>query len=76
MQESLTKYAFVGVDTHKEDHVVCITNCWHQILGTFRVENNPKAFSKFLSEVMNTIPKGHTPVFGLEDTDGLGRPLA
>ena len=76
MQESLTKYAFVGVDTHKEDHTACITNCWHQILGTYRVENNPKAFSKFLSEVMNTIPKGSTPVFGLEDTDGLGRPLA
>lgn len=76
MQESLTKYVFIGVDTHKEDHTACITNCWHQILGTFRVENDPAFFGKFLDEVTKTVPKGLTPAFGLEDTDGLGRPLA
>jgi len=76
MQESLTKYVFIGVDTHKEDHAACITNCWHEVLGTFRVENDPAFFGKFLDEVTKTVPKGLTPAFGLEDTDGLGRALA
>jgi len=76
MQESLTKYVFIGVDTHKEDHAACITNCWHEVLGTCRIVNNPALFHNFLDEVTKTTPKGFTPVFGLEDTGGLGRPLA
>ena len=76
MEKSLAKYVFVGVDTHKEDHTACITNPWHKILGTCRVTNDSAFFGKFLDEVTNTIPKGLIPAFGLEDTDGLGRPLA
>jgi len=76
MQKSLTRYAFIGVDTHKEEHNTCITNCWHEILGTCRVENDPAFFGNFLEEITSTIPKGLIPVFGLEDTNGLGRPLA
>jgi len=64
------------VDTHKEDHTACITNCWHQILGTFRVENDLAFFGKFLEKVTKAIPKRLIPAFGLEDTEGLGRPLA
>jgi len=76
MEKSLAKYVFVGVDTHKEDHTACTTNPWHKILGTCRVTNDSAFFGKFLDEVTNTIPKGLIPAFGLEDTDGLGRPLA
>jgi len=76
MQNHLTKYAFVGVDTHKEDHAACVTDCWHKVLGICRVANDPMLFAKFLGEVTKTIPQGLTSIFGLEDTEGLGRPLA
>jgi len=76
MEKSLTKYVFIGVDTHKEDHTACITNCWHEILGTHRLANDSTSLGKFLGEVTKTIPKGLVPAFGLEDTEGLGRPLA
>ena len=40
------------------------------------MENDPALFGKFLDEVIKTVPPGLTPAFGLEDTKGLGRPLA
>lgn len=76
MEKSLAKYVFVGVDTHKEDLTAYITDPWHEILGTCRVTNDPAFLGKFLNEVKKNIPKGFIPAFGLEDTDGLGRPLA
>jgi len=76
MRKDPTKYVFIGVDTHKEDHAACITSCWYQVLGTGKVVNDPAFFRKFLGEVTKTIPKGLVPAFGLEDTEGLGRPLA
>lgn len=76
MEKSLAKYVFIGVDTHKEDHTACVTDCWHGVLETCRVANDPVFFAKFLEDVANTIPKGLIPIFGLEDTEGLGRPLA
>jgi len=76
MQRSFTKHTFVGVDTHKDDHTTCITNCWRQILGNLKVENHSASFGKFLHEVEEAVPEELTPVFGLEDTDGLGRSLA
>jgi len=72
MQDHLAKYAFVEVDTHKEEHSACIANCWHKVLGTCRIENDPAFFENFLEKVTSTIPKGLIPVFGLGDTDDLG----
>ena len=54
---------------------VCVTNCWHEILRTYRVENDAISFSKFLDEVTSNIPKRVTPVFGLEDTEWFRKTL-
>jgi len=75
VKQSLTKCAFVGVDIHKEEHTVCVINCWHEILRTYRVENDAISFSKFLDEVTSNIPKRVTPVFGLEDTEWFRKTL-
>jgi len=48
MKNSPAKYIFVRVDTHKEDHTACITNCWHEVLGTYKVANDLAFFGKFL----------------------------
>lgn len=49
---------------------------WMQPLGSVETETDPSAFPGFLEIVLRLVPEGHTPIFGLEDTGGLGRSLA
>jgi len=70
------KHVFVGVDTHKNQHTEVVFDCWHKTLGTIKTPNNPAYFPTFLEQVVAITPEGLTPLFGLEDTGGLGRTLA
>lgn len=77
MNQKLKELAFVGVDTHKDEHTACMTNCFAQPLEVFTVENRPNRIEKLLKEIDKTA-KSHDlrPVFGLEDVMGLGQHLA
>ncbi|OPY62032.1 MAG: Transposase IS116/IS110/IS902 family protein [Pelotomaculum sp. PtaU1.Bin065] len=69
-------HVFIGVDTHKDQHTAVVCNCWHKNLGVIETPNNPVAFPTFLEQVLASTPNGLIPVFGLEDTGGLGHTLA
>ncbi len=69
-------YLFVGVDTHKEEHTASAVNFFHQELKSITISNNPANFDEFIAELEDASSNGETLVFGLEDTQGLGRNLA
>jgi len=77
MSQELKELAFVGVDTHKDEHTACMTNCFAQSLEVFTVENRPNRIEKLLKDIDKTA-KSHNlrPVFGLEDVMGLGQHMA
>ena len=77
MTQKLKELAFIGVDTHKDEHTACMTNCFGQSLEVFTVENRPNRIEKLLKDIDKTA-KSHNlrPVFGLEDVMGLGQHLA
>lgn len=70
------QHVFVGIDTHKDQHTAAVLDCWHKTLGIIETPNNPDAFPVFLNQVLSLTPESLTPIFGLEDTGGLGRSLA
>ena len=37
MNHKLKELAFVGVDTHKDEHAACMTDCFGRSLGVFTV---------------------------------------
>ncbi len=76
-EQRLKELAFVGVDTHKDEHTACIANCFGQSLGVFTSENRPKELKGLLEKVDETA-KSHNlkPVFGLENVMGLGQHFA
>jgi transposase len=77
MPDPLNTLAFVGVDTHKDEHSACMTDCFRQILGTLTVPNRPDRFEPFIEHIEQiATAKQLTPVFGLEDVRGLGQHLA
>ncbi|MCK8826117.1 IS110 family transposase [Fuchsiella alkaliacetigena] len=69
-------FLFIGVDTHKNQHTAAIISCFHQKLGAVQTPNNPANFDEFIKELEVFITDQETLVFGLEDTQGLGRSLA
>ncbi|MBM7558122.1 IS110 family transposase [Halanaerobacter jeridensis] len=69
-------HLFVGVDTHKNQHTAVVINCFHKKLETVETPNNPSDFKDFVSKLQNITPNQETLLFGLEDTQGLGRSLA
>jgi len=69
-------YLFVGIDTHKNQHTAAIINCFHQKLGTIEIPNNQSDFDQLIDEINSLNLNNKTLVFGLEDTQGLGRSLA
>jgi transposase len=77
MHDRFKELAFVGVDTHKDEHTLCMTDCFSQSLGTFTVDNRPKHFKKLLSQIDKTARVYNLrPVFALEDVMGFGQHLA
>jgi len=77
MNHKLKELAFVGVDTHKDEHTCCMTDCFGRSLEVFTVENRPNPIKELLEEIEETA-QSHSlkPVFGLEDVMGLGQHLA
>jgi transposase len=67
---------FVGVDTHKNHHTAVAINAFHQPVALVETPNNPRKYPAFLKAIMAEISEGMNLVFGLEDTQGLGRSLA
>jgi transposase len=67
---------FVGVDTHKNQHTAVIINCFHQSLGYAQTPNDPGSFQEFISKLNSLVHNNESLLFGLEDTQGLGRSLA
>ncbi len=75
--QDLKQLAFVGVDSHKDQHTACLTDCFTHNLATFDIPNDPNHFPEFTNRI-NAISgeNGLKPVFGLEDTHYFGQRLA
>ena len=74
--QDLKQLAFVGVDTHKDQHTACVTDCFSRNLATFDIPNDPNNFEELTSRV-NIISNENRlkPVFGLEDARHFGQKL-
>jgi len=67
---------FVGVDTHKHQHTAVAIDAFHQPHLCITFSTQPEQFPALLKRIEDEVPQGFTLVFGLEDTQGLGRSLA
>ena len=43
-----TKFIYVGLDLHKEQHTAVIMDCFKEKLGEITFQNKPSEFSKLL----------------------------
>jgi len=77
MSHKLAKCAFIGVDVHKERHTAVLVDFWHNPLQEYEIINDPSRFDDFRDQLIRwTEENKMIPVFALEDTGGLGQPLA
>jgi Transposase and inactivated derivatives len=74
---ALDKILFVGMDIHKDNHSACLTDCFGRRLKNLEISSDAQGFSRLLAEVGKLAEtEGLKPVFGLEDSYGLGLRLA
>ena len=71
-----TKYIYVGLDLHKEQHTAVIMDCFNEKLGEVTFQNKPSEFSKLLVKAKRFCTDGKGIVFALENSYGYGRALA
>lgn len=71
-----SKHVFVGVDPHKAQHTIVVLNGFRQELLSFQEPATPAGFQQALDRILEATPMGLTPIFGIEDTGGLGRAFA
>lgn len=71
-----SKYVFVGIDLHKEEHTAVIADYTSKKAEVIKFERKPSAYPEFIEKVNKFVSKGKSPIFGLEDTKGYGRSLA
>lgn len=71
-----SKYVFVGIDLHKEQHTAVIADYTSKKAEVIKFERKPSAYPEFIDKINKFVPKGKNPIFGLEDTKGYGRSLA
>lgn len=76
MKLDLQQTWFVGVDTHKFEHTATAIDAFHQPQAVVTVENTACGFEELVAALESAMPAGRELIFGLEDTQGLGRPLA
>ena len=50
-----TKYIYVGLDLHKEQHTAVIMDCFNEKLGEITFQNKPSEFSKFRNMIFKEI---------------------
>lgn len=72
----IQRTCFVGVDTHKFEHTAVAIDPFHQPQTVVTTPNDPRHFAQFVETIAAAVPAGYSLVFGLEDTQGLGRALA
>jgi transposase len=70
------KHVYVGADLHRQSHTAVIINAFGEKLGEVTFKNNPSDFSKLTREVSKHLREEVTPLYGLEDINSSGRPLA
>lgn len=71
-----TKFIYVGLDLHKEQHTAVIMDCFNEKLGEVTFQNKPSEFSKLLVKAKRFCTDGKGIVFALENSYGYGRALA
>lgn len=71
-----TKYIYVGLDLHKEQHTAVIMDCFNEKLGEITFENKPSEFKKLITKCKKHCTDSKGIVFALENSYGYGRGLA
>ena len=71
-----TKYIYVGLDLHKEQHTAVIMDCFNEKLGEITFQNKPSEFGKLITKCKKYCTDGKGIVFVLENSYGYGRALA
>ena len=71
-----TKYIYVGLDLHKEQHTAVIMDCFNEKLGEITFQNKPSEFGKLITKCKKYCADGKGIVFALENSYGYGRALA
>ena len=71
-----TKYIYVGLDLHKEQHTAVIMDCFNEKLGEITFENKPSEFTKLITKCKKHCTDSKGIVFALENSYGYGRGLA
>ena len=71
-----TKFIYVDLDLHKEQHTAVIMDCFNEKLGEITFQNKPSEFSKLLVKTKRYCTDGKGIVFALENAYGYGRELA
>ena len=71
-----TKFIYVGLGLHKEQHTAVIMHCFNEKLGEVTFQNKPSEFSKLLVKAKRFCTDGKGIVFALENSYGYGRALA
>ena len=70
-----TKYVYVGVDLHKEQHTAVIMDCFNEKLGEVTFQNKSFEFGKLITKCKKYCTDGKGIVFALENSYGYGRAL-
>ncbi len=71
-----TKYIYVGLDLHKEQHTAVIMDCFNEKFGEITFQNKPSEFGKLITKCKKYCTDGKGIVFALENSYGYGRALA
>ena len=71
-----TKFIYVGIDLHKEQHTAVIMDCFNEKLGEITFQNNPSEFGKLVTKSKKYCTDGKQIVFALENSYVYGRALA
>ena len=71
-----TKFIYVEIDLHKEQHTAVIMNCFNEKLGEVTFQNKPSEFGKLITKAKRYCMDGKELVFALENSYGYGRASA
>lgn len=71
-----TKYIYVGLDVHKEQHTAVVMDCFNEKLGEITFQNKLSEFGKLITKCKKYCTDGKGIVFALENSYGYGRALA
>lgn len=71
-----TKFIYVRIDLHKEQHTAVIMDCFNEKLGEITFQNKPSEFGKLVTKSKKYCTDGKQIVFALENSYGHGRALA